>query len=222
MHFECYIHVNAIMWRLVYRELRAVTNDRKLNINPLLLNDLYDNLWDVAEQLQQETSLDILEPGWRPWPRVLEGTEESWDFYDVHDRDKERALVVLRQHMAREDVEQYNIILKHVLRLFGDAIKESLTRTMGEYLEATGGRLRNATKTEWEKDVASRMICTNNPAEGPFATARAFLHMYPTLKLRTLATLCAAIVNGTFKPARKGTLNHTLLPRVQPSPHPSL
>jgi hypothetical protein len=63
MHFECYIHVNAIMWRLVYRELLVVTNDRKLNINPLQLNDLYDNLWDVVEQLQQETSLDILEPG---------------------------------------------------------------------------------------------------------------------------------------------------------------
>ncbi len=35
MHFECYIHVNAIMWRLVYRELRALTNERNLNLNPL-------------------------------------------------------------------------------------------------------------------------------------------------------------------------------------------
>jgi hypothetical protein len=148
---------------------------------------------------------------------VCEGTEASWDFYDVHDRDKERALGILRQYIGREDVEQYRIILKHLLRLFGDAIKESLTRAMGEYLEATGGRLRNATKTEWEKDVASRMICTNNPAEGPFATARAFLHMYPTLKLHTLATLCAAIVNGTFKPARKGTLVPSTIPyHVQP------
>jgi len=82
-------------------------------------------------------------------------------------------------------------------------IKESLTRTMGEYLAATGGHLQNDKKTEFEKDIASRMISTNNSAEGPFATARAFLHMYPTLKLRTLATLSAAIVNGTFKPDRK-------------------
>jgi hypothetical protein len=73
---------------------------------------------------------------------------------------------------------------------------------MGEYLAATGGHLQNANNTEFEKDIASRMICANNPAEGPFATARAFLHMYPTLKLRTLATLAAAIVNDTFKPAR--------------------
>jgi len=74
---------------------------------------------------------------------------------------------------------------------------------MGEYLEATGGRLRNSAMTEFEKDIASRMICTNNSAEGPFATARAFLHLYPTLKLRTLTTLCAAVVNGTFKPPQK-------------------
>jgi hypothetical protein len=135
---------------------------------------------------------------------------EQRDFYDVHDRHKARDLQVLKQFMGREDIAQYKIVLKEVLRLFGAAIKESLTRTMGEYLEATEGRLRNSAKTEWEKDVASRMICTNNPAEGPFATARAFLHMYPTLKLRTLATLCAAVVNGTYRPARKGTLNHTL------------
>jgi hypothetical protein len=93
----------------------------------------------------------------------------------------------------------YTAMLKTVLRLFGEAIKESLTRTMADYLEATGGRLRNANKTEFEKDIASRMICTNNPAEGPFAEARAFLHMYPTLKLRTLATLSAAIVIGTYR-----------------------
>jgi hypothetical protein len=75
---------------------------------------------------------------------------------------------------------------------------------MADYLEAAGGRLRNANKTEFEKAIiASRMICTKNPAEGPFATARAFLHMYPTLKLRTLATISAAIVNGTYKPLRK-------------------
>jgi hypothetical protein len=78
-----------------------------------------------------------------------------------------------------------------------------LTRTMGEYLAATGGHLQNENKTEFDKDIASRMISKNNCAEGPFATTRAFLHMYPTLKLRTLATLSAAIVNGTFKPERK-------------------
>ncbi len=44
MHFECYVHVNAIVWRLIYRELRAVTNANTLNLNLLELNDLHDNL----------------------------------------------------------------------------------------------------------------------------------------------------------------------------------
>ncbi len=62
------------------------------------------------------------------------------------------------------------------------------------------------------------MICTNNPVEGPFATVRAFLHMYPRLanpnpnpnpnpypsmKLKTVAALSAAIVNGTHRAAHK-------------------
>jgi hypothetical protein len=203
MHFECYVHVNAIVWRLVYRELRAVTNAKTLNLNPLELNDLYDNLWDVGELLLGEDALDILEEGWRPWPRVKEGSEASWDFYDILDRYKARDLEILKRYRTRADVEQYTSMLKTVLALFGEAIKESLTRTMADYLEATGGRLRNANKTEFEKAIASRMICTNNPVEEPFATARAFLHMYPTLKLRTLATLSAAIVHGTYTPLWK-------------------
>ena len=205
VQFEAYLHVNALMWRLVYRELRALTNDRTMGLNPLEINDLYDHLWNVGVLLKGEDPLDILEDGWRPWPRVREGSEYSWDFYDIHDRAKAADLHVLTAFKNREDVVQYTTVLKEVLHLFGDAIHESITRTMGEYLEATGGRLRNSQKSEWEKDIASRMICNNNPAESPFATVRAFLHMYPTMKLKTVATQSAAIVNGTHKPAsRKG------------------
>ena len=80
---------------------------------------------------------------------------------------------------------------------------------MGKYLEATAGCLANKHKNAWEKDIAARMICTNNAAEGPFATVRAFLHIYPTLKLQTVATLSAAIVNGTHRPAHKVSLTLT-------------
>ena len=86
-----------------------------------------------------------------------------------------------------------------VFKLFGEGIHESLARTMGDYLEATGGVLANSTKSEWEKDVASRMLFTNNAAEGPFAVIRAFLHMYPSLKLQTVVGLSAAMVNGTHR-----------------------
>jgi hypothetical protein len=86
----------------------------------------------------------------------------------------------LRAFETRQDLERYKDVLKKVLSLFGEGIHESLTRTiMGAYLEATGGRLSNANKSAWEKEIASRMIGTNNPAESQFATVRAFLHMYP-------------------------------------------
>ena len=92
---------------------------------------------------------------------------------------KQADLQTLRAYETRQDVEKYTEVLKKVLSLFGEGMHESLTRTMGEYLEVTCGRLSNSNKSEWEKDIASRMIGSNNPAESPFATVRAFLHMYP-------------------------------------------
>ena len=90
----------------------------------------------------------------------------------------------LRAYETRQDVERYKEVLTKVLSLFGEGMQESLTRTVGEYLEATGGLLANSNKSEWEKQIASRMIGTNNPAESPFATVRAFLHMYPRYNTR--------------------------------------
>ena len=76
------------MWRVIYRELRAVTNDASLALNPMELNDIYDHLWDVATLLTSEDSLTILDEGFRPWPKIHHGSEASWDFYDIHERHK--------------------------------------------------------------------------------------------------------------------------------------
>ncbi len=88
-------------------------------------------------------------------------------------------LATLRAYESRQDLEAYVALLREVLEVFGKGIHESLTRTMGQYLEVTGGRLANSNKSDLEKDIAARMICTNNPAEAPFATVRAFLQRYP-------------------------------------------
>ena len=109
---------------------------------------------------------------------------------------------MLRSYEDRQDFESYKVVLMEVFHLFGEGIKESLTRTMGAYLEATGGRQSNANKTEWEKEITSHMICTNNPAESPFATVRAYLNIYPSMKLRTLAANCLAVCNGKPHPNR--------------------
>ena len=60
---------------------------------------------------------------------------------------------------------------------------------MGKYLEVTNGRLANKNKSEWEKEIAGRMTCTNNGAESPFATVRAFLEIYPRSTLTLTLTL---------------------------------
>jgi hypothetical protein len=135
------------MCRGMYRELRALTNDNQLSLNPKDLNNLYEEVWNVGTLLQTEDSLTILEEGFRPWLRVKEGTEASWDFYDIHDRNKAADLVTLQKYRDREDLETYTVVLKEVFHLFGQAIHESLTRTMGAYLEATGGAYQNKQKT---------------------------------------------------------------------------
>ncbi len=42
------------MWRVMYRELRALTNDRKMALNPMDLNDLYEEAWSVGALLQTD------------------------------------------------------------------------------------------------------------------------------------------------------------------------
>jgi hypothetical protein len=111
VQFEAFLHVNAVLWRVVYRELRALTNDKKLALNPMDLNDLYEEVWNVGALLQTEDSLSVMEDGFRPWPRVKEGTEASWDFYDIHDRNKAAELQTLRKYLAREDIISYTVVL---------------------------------------------------------------------------------------------------------------
>jgi hypothetical protein len=80
-------------------------------------------------------------------------------------------LARLHDYETREDLENYVVVLKKVIGLFDSAIHEPLTRTMGNYLQVTGGRLANIHKSEWEKENAERMTCANNQAERSFATA---------------------------------------------------
>ena len=89
IHYESYVHVNAIMWRVLYRELRALTNDSTMHLNPMEINDLYEAVWNVGVVLQSDDALSILDLDFRPWPKVKEGTAACTEFYRVHDRNKQ-------------------------------------------------------------------------------------------------------------------------------------
>ena len=131
IQYECYVHVNAIMWRVVYRELRALTNDGAMALNPMELNDIYEELWNVGTLLQNHGEvLSIMEDDFRPWPKVKEDTEKSRLFYEVHDRAKQTDMALLRKYKSRADLQSYVVVLKKVLSLFGKyaAVYTSLFR----------------------------------------------------------------------------------------------
>jgi hypothetical protein len=46
-------------------------------------------------------------------------------------------LDILRAYQSREDYDSYVIVLKQILRLFGAAMHESLTRTLGNFQTLT-------------------------------------------------------------------------------------
>jgi len=48
LHFEAYVHVNAVLWRVVFKELRGLTNSKGLEISPTELNALYEYLYDLG------------------------------------------------------------------------------------------------------------------------------------------------------------------------------
>jgi hypothetical protein len=56
-------------------------------------------------------------------------------------------------------------VLREILCLFGQAIKTSLERTMGKYLQSTGGVYRNDLREEWELENVSKLLSHNNAAE---------------------------------------------------------
>jgi hypothetical protein len=87
VHFEAYVHVCSIMWRVAFKELRGLTNSKGLELNPLELNELYEYLYDLGTTLQGETCLRIFEDGFRPWPsHVFKDKGRSKNFHAAVDR----------------------------------------------------------------------------------------------------------------------------------------
>ena len=73
------------------------------------------------------------------------------------DRTREADLTELREYTQREDIENYEPVLREVLVLFGTAIQTSLERTMGKY------ELR---RYIFEPDgliLQNYPVCTSNP-----------------------------------------------------------
>jgi hypothetical protein len=198
-HFEAYVHVNAIMWRVVFKELCGLTNSKGLEINPLELNNLYEYLYDLGIMLQTDQCLRVFETGFRPWPHVFKSRGRSRVFYDKVDLDLAEDLQRLNKYKDREDGEKYIGLLRQVLTCFGMGIIESLEYTLKNYLRQTGGTLANEKREAWEIKAVNKMVCHNNHAERPFAVLKALAQLYPSFSLRNLSRLVHSLVNGIHR-----------------------
>ncbi len=90
------------------------------------------------------------------------------------ERSREEDLAELRQCETREDNKvNYEVVLREILTLFGEAIHTSLERTMGKYLQSTGGIYRNEVRAEWELEKVCQLLSHNNAADSPFAISYA-------------------------------------------------
>ena len=177
MNYEAYVHVCAILWKVAFEELRGLTNkksiqDSGVGLNPMELNDLYDHMWNMGSLLQSEDCLSVLEIDYRPWPRVRYSEGPSRSYYNHLEKNKAAEREELRQFEKKSDIVVYRPILIEVLQLFGTAIHTSLERTLGKYLKATDGIFRNDLRPDWQLGMVSKLLCTNNPAERPFAVAK--------------------------------------------------
>jgi hypothetical protein len=181
------------MWKCVFQELRGLTNTK---INPMELNDLYDHLWNVGVLLQSDDPLSILDDEFRPWPRARGNEAPSRLFYDNLERHKMTDLAELRQFQTRADLEVYRPILIVVMNSFGVAITN-----YGQLLKSTDGIYRNELRDDRQLEKVSALLCTNNPAERPFAVAKAYIKIYQTLSLRTLAVFSLSMCNSSHRPA---------------------
>ena len=200
IHFDAYIHVCATMWVVAFEELRALTNSTEVALNPIELHRIYDKLWELGTKLQSESSLDIYSGDYRPWEeqRGLESFyKKKWESGGL----REARWKLLCAFGNWDDKEKYIPVLKKIFHLFGEGIHESLKRTMGEYLEATGGSMAESKLEPWVKARAVQLIAHNNHAERPFAVTKLFDHWFPSMSFGNKAGLSHARCNGTFKPA---------------------
>ena len=129
------------------------------------MHDCYDHLWRMGTLLQGDDALDVLEEGYRPWPRVHPEDVQCQNWYVQNEARKPATLATLRMFLEQEDADEYAAVLRQVLALVGEGIHESLARTMGDYLEETKGKYRNSQLSEVTVSRMKPLKSTNNDAE---------------------------------------------------------
>jgi hypothetical protein len=130
IHFEAYVHVNAILWRVVFRELRALTNGKGPELSPIASNALYESMYDFGQLLQTAASLRVFEHGFHAWPHIYLDRGRAKKFYTGLERTLDHDIAQLQGYQAREDATKYTGLIRTILGLFGKGIIDSLEHTI--------------------------------------------------------------------------------------------
>ena len=69
---------------------------------------------------------------------------------------------LLRAYTSREDLVTYEGVLRDILAEFGGGIHDSLSYTMGKYLERTDGDKATSKLAERESNAATDLYSHNN------------------------------------------------------------
>jgi hypothetical protein len=83
----------AIMWCVVFKELRGLTNSKGLELNPIEFNSLYEDLYELGKILQSDRCMRVFEEGFRPWPHIYKNNGRSVKFYQNVDLNLEQDLI---------------------------------------------------------------------------------------------------------------------------------
>ena len=123
---------------------------------------------------------------------------------------------VLREFMVRKGSIKYKGVLKTILQLFVEGFHQSLSRTMGEHLEAADEEKTNSKLKYWECEQDSKLLCHNNHAERGFAVVKDLLQKLPMMELANVRHIAHARLSGLFKPMPHSDLQYEwgLLPNL--------
>ena len=145
----------------------------------------------------------MLDPDYKPWPRLRPNDPKLRNWCDDRADKKTAGLAKLQSHCDSHDKVAYDEVLREVVALFGEGMQEPLHFTANHgglpCLEVTDDKFRMSNMKEWEKGLASKLRSDNNPAERPFAVAKALLHVFPCMTIANLGRLDHARANGTLK-----------------------
>ena len=186
------IHVQSIILHQVWEELQARENLKDKDgraLDPIAVAGLIDKLWEVAETLTSPDDskvLWILREDYCPFPpdeRLVEwrdrrarqtvptvdGTEEVPYYKMMGD---------LIRSFGPAQGPAYQPLLLLFLRLFGESIKESLTRSCSKLISHMDGSYSMAGAAPWMRALAPDLLSENDLAESAFAMVRLIVDLF--------------------------------------------